>query len=253
MSQPGYPVILNIAGLPVVVVGGGTVATRKVGKLLEAGAQVTVVSPDLAPRLQEWAGHGKIRWLDKRFEPGDIRGARLVIAATNDPQVNLAVYNALEPYQWINIVDRPDLSDFVVPTTLRRGKLSISVSTSGASPGLAKQITAELAERYDEVYADYVDFLAQCRLEILQHVSDQQQRKRLFAALLDPVFLRLTREGKQEERSARYRRLLSTAAGSPAGSGAGSATAEVEREAGQDGDSDPALKQSGQQQSEDKI
>ncbi|MDQ0338382.1 precorrin-2 dehydrogenase/sirohydrochlorin ferrochelatase [Caldalkalibacillus uzonensis] len=245
MNKPGYPVILNIEELPVVVIGGGTVAARKVGKLLEAGAQVTVVSPQLAPDLKEWARQGKIRWLDKQFDPGDIRGARLVIAATNDPHVNIAVYNALEPQQWINIVDRPDLSHFIVPTTFRRGKLSISVSTSGASPGLAKKITAELAERYDDVYADYVDFLASCREEILQHVSDQKQRQRLFAALLDPVFLRLTREGKQEERSARYRRLLSTAAGS--------ATAEVERKAGQDGDSDPALKQSVQQQSEDEI
>lgn len=203
-----YPVVFRVAGMPVVVVGGGRVAARKTEKLLAAGAQVTVISPELGEAMAMWAEQGKINWRAKRFEPSDIEGARLVIAATDDPDVNMAVYQSLRPHQWINMVDRPELSHFTVPATLRRGRLTISVSTGGASPELAKRITDELAERYDNVYADYVEFLARCRQEILHRVPERSRRQPLFAALLDPVFLQLTREGRWEERDRRFQALL---------------------------------------------
>lgn len=211
MKQYGYPVVLNIAGMPVAVVGGGKVAARKTEKLLAAGARVTVISPELDAKLAVWAEQGRVTWRAKQFAPEDIQDARLVIAATADPDVNMAVYLALKPHQWINMVDRPDLSHFTVPATLRRGSLTISVSTGGASPELARRLTGELAERYDEVYADYVDFLAQCRREILRRVPERNKREQLFAALLDPVFLQWTKEGNLEERAIRFHELLASA------------------------------------------
>ncbi|OJF17223.1 MAG: hypothetical protein A6D91_04170 [Bacillaceae bacterium G1] len=208
VRSDGYPVVLHIAGMPVTVVGGGRVAARKVEKLLAADARVTVISPQLHPKLAVWAEQGQIIWRPKRFAPEDILDARLVIAATDDPDVNRAVYEARQPHQWVNVVDRPDWCDFTVPATLRRGRLAISVSTGGASPELAKRITDELAERYDNVYADYVEFLARCRQEILHRVPERSRRQPLFAALLDPVFLQLTREGRWEERDRRFQALL---------------------------------------------
>jgi len=206
----GYPVILNVAGVQTVVVGGGRVAARKVEKLLAAGAQVTVVSPELEARLAEWAAQGKIAWRAKRFEPPDIEDACLVIAATDDPDVNVAVYEARRPHQWLNVVDRPDLSHFTVPATLRRGRLSISVSTGGASPELARRIASELAECYDDTYAEYVEFLARCREEILRRVPQRERRRQLFSAMLDPVFLQLTKEGRLDERERRFQVLLTS-------------------------------------------
>ena len=207
----GYPVVLNIAGMPAVVVGGGQVAERKTEKLLEAGAKVTVVSPTLNARLSLLVEQGKISWRAKRFETKDIADAGLVIAATDDPSVNLAVYEARKPHQLLNIADRPDLSHFTVPATFRRGRLMISVSTGGASPELAKRIRGQLAEQYDEAYADYVEFLARCREEILRRVPDRPRRQQLLADLLDPIFLQLTREGKKEERSKLFQDKLKSA------------------------------------------
>ncbi len=203
-----YPVVFRVAGMPVVVVGGGRVAARKTEKLLAAGAQVTVISPELGEAMAMWAEQGKINWRAKRFEPSDIEGARLVIAATDDPDVNMAVYQSLRPHQWINMVDRPELSHFTVPATLRRGRLTISVSTGGASPELARRIAEQLEEQYEDVYAEYVDFLARCRQEILRRVPERGRRRMLLAELLDPVFLQLTKAGRRRERERRFRALL---------------------------------------------
>jgi len=183
-----YPVMLQIANEPVVVVGGGNVAERKVMGLLEANAAVTVVSPAVTKALKELAENEKIRWKEKSFSADDIDEAFLVIAATSDRHVNEAVAQAAKPYQLINIVDDPERSNFHVPSVVRRGKLAISVSTTGASPTLAKQIRDEIANLYDEEYERYVDFLSECRCYILQHIDDASIRRSIFQTIASESF-----------------------------------------------------------------
>src|SRR5438445_3621751 len=138
-----YPINLNLNGRKVVVVGGGRIAERKITGLIEAMAAVTVISPKITPELIRYREEGKITWKEKDFTANDIQDAFLVIAATNNPEINHAVKKAAAPHQLISLVDDPEESDFILPAVVNRGKLSITVSTSGASPILAKKIKQE--------------------------------------------------------------------------------------------------------------
>jgi precorrin-2 dehydrogenase/sirohydrochlorin ferrochelatase len=189
---------------PIVVVGGGKVATRKVETLLNADANVTVVSPEITDELKEWVKLQKISWKQKRFEEDDVAEAFIIIAATDHTEINLNVHQAAHPHQLINIVDRPELGNFIVPSTLQRGKLLISVSTSGASPGLSRKIKQELATVYDETYEEYLDFLSSCRQKVLEQVDQPVVRQYIFKALLDSKFIEMTRLNQFHEREEHF-------------------------------------------------
>lgn len=180
-----YPITLNIKGRPVVVVGGGKIAYRKVKSLLKASANITIVAPTIIEKLLPFVESKKIEWIKDYFRPKYIENAPLIIAATNDRHVNEQVYEAKTETQWINIVDHPDLCDFHIPATVYRGKLMISVATSGASPLLARKIKHEIAEKYDESYIDYVDFLFEARLLIKEQIQNEDERKEIFAHLIN--------------------------------------------------------------------
>jgi precorrin-2 dehydrogenase/sirohydrochlorin ferrochelatase len=184
----GYPVMLNIANQHVVVIGGGKVAERKIHGLLEAKAKITVVAPTITAGIQQLVATGELIWRQKMFSPDDIVGAFIVIAATNNRDVNEAVANAAQPCQLLNIVDDPERSNFHVPAVVRRGKLTIAISTGGASPVLAHNIRCQLEEMYGEEYERYVDFLYEFRQWILRNVDDEQKRKKLFKAIADESF-----------------------------------------------------------------
>ncbi|OQP02436.1 siroheme synthase [Geobacillus sp. 44C] len=184
----GYPVMLNIANQHVVVVGGGKVAERKIHGLLEAKANITVVAPTITSEIQQLEAAGKLIWRQKTFSPDDLEEAWVVIAATNNRDVNEAVAKAVKPYQLINIADDPERSNFHVPAVIRRGRLTIAISTGGASPTIAQQIRRQLAELYDDDYGRYIDFLYECRQWILRNVHDEQKRKKLFKAIADESF-----------------------------------------------------------------
>ena len=158
-----YPIMLNLSGKKVVIIGGGTVAARKILTLLEANAEITVISPELHEKVIPAFDDHLFIWKQKYFEPADLANAFLIIAATNQEAVNLQVYENTSNQQLINVVDRPDLSSFIVPASFRRGKLAVAVSTSGAMPGLSRKIKQELATQYDETYEDYINFLEQSR------------------------------------------------------------------------------------------
>ena len=172
-----YPINLNLNGKKVVVVGGGRIAERKITGLIEAMALVTVISPKITSELITYAEEGKIIWREKEFTAEDIRDAFLVFAATNQPEINLAVKEAAAPHQLISRVDDPEESNFILPAVVNRGKLSITVSTSGASPILAKKIKQEIADRYGPEYKEYVDFLYSCRKRILEEINDPKIKK----------------------------------------------------------------------------
>lgn len=184
-----YPISLNLDGKKVVVIGGGKIAKRKITGLIEARADITVVSPELTHELNEYAQAGKINWKKKDFSAFDIRDAFLIIAATNQPEINQAVQAAAEPYQLISLVDDPEESSFILPSVVKRGRLSIAVSTSGASPILAKQIKQEIAARYGSEYKEYVDFLFTSRKYILQEIQDPNLKQTLLSAITEPSFL----------------------------------------------------------------
>ena len=137
-----YPLVLELTGQPVVVSGAGKVATRKVRTLLAAGAAVTVIAPVATPALRRLK---KVRWLRRGYQPGDLRGARLVVAATDDLAVNRQVCTeAHRRRQLVNCAAPPDAGNFIVPALVRHGAFTIAISTGGASPAAAKALRQQL-------------------------------------------------------------------------------------------------------------
>src|SRR6266446_2248924 len=136
-----YPVFLELKDRPVLVVGGGAVAERKVESLLEAGASVTVVSPEVTPVLKERSAQGKIRLHLRRVAEPDLEGVMLVISATDEASIQKEVARwAASRRVLVNTVDQPDLCDFIVPAVVRRGDVTVAISTSGVSPALAAEL-----------------------------------------------------------------------------------------------------------------
>ncbi|UPW81683.1 bifunctional precorrin-2 dehydrogenase/sirohydrochlorin ferrochelatase [Lysinibacillus sp. Ag94] len=203
-----FPIHINIEYKTVVIVGGGHVATQKIASLLPAKANIVVVSPTLDESLLPLAELGQITWREKEFEARDLDDASLIIAATNDTSVNEAVQEAAQHWQLINRADAQAESDFITPATVRRGPLVLTVSTSGASPALARKIKADLEEQFDEVYDDYVCFLQQARLMIAAQFDKGPQRRTALQALLEPSLLEWTRNGEIERREAFLQQIL---------------------------------------------
>jgi len=203
--QSYFPIVIDLAGKPCLVVGGGDVATRKTEALLQAGGVVTVIAPEATPVLISLAETGKLTWRQEAFREQSTAAYFLVVAATNQPEVNLAVWQATREHNgWINIVDRPDLCNFIVPAVVQRGKMTISISTSGASPGLARKIKKQIETVIGPEYETYLDFLAATRKQVMAEVSDPQLRKAIFRQLLDQRFL----DAGEQERYELAARLL---------------------------------------------
>lgn len=141
-----YPVFLDLRGCPCLVVGAGPVAERKVASLLSSGALVTVVAPEATQVLAAQAEAGEFVWLRRPFEPGDLDGVRLAFVATSRPEVNrLASWEARARGVWRNVADAPSECDFQVPAVVRRGPVSVAVSTAGSSPALAARVRDAVA------------------------------------------------------------------------------------------------------------
>jgi precorrin-2 dehydrogenase/sirohydrochlorin ferrochelatase len=140
-----YPIFVNLKGRPVVVVGGGPVAERKVTHLLKAGAEVTVISPSLTPRLAAWSGLKRIKGIRRAYRRGDLRRAVLAFTATDSSEINLAVAReAGKNNIFINVADQSTSDGFIVPALFTKRNLTIAVSTSGKSPALAKKVRDHL-------------------------------------------------------------------------------------------------------------
>ena len=157
-----YPIFLDLSGRRCVVVGGGEVANRKARKLLQARAEVVVISPGVKPELESVATEVRRR----PYEAGDLEGAYLAFAATDSREANAAVVReAKERGIPINVVDRPSEGDFALPSVLRRGRLQVAVSTGGASPTLARRIKGELEDIFGPEWAGIVEELRAARLD----------------------------------------------------------------------------------------
>jgi precorrin-2 dehydrogenase / sirohydrochlorin ferrochelatase len=185
-----YPVNLNIAGRRCLVIGGGQVAERKTKGLLACDAMVTIISPDLSDGLAILKAGGRITWLDRPYRPGDLASAFMVIAATDDEQTQQAVQAEADCENiLLNVVDVPDRCSFIVPSILSRGDLTISVSTGGKSPALAKQVREELEGSFDPEYGRYLEFLGSLRAIILKQRLCSSINKDLFQNLLHPEMI----------------------------------------------------------------
>lgn len=198
-----YPVALDLTGRPVLVVGGGAVAERKVEGLLAAAAAVTVVSPELTPALVALAAEGRIRHAPRPYQAGDLAGVELAFAATEDPLVNAAV--AREGRQrrvWVNAADDPAHCDFILPAVLRRGELLVAVTTGGASPALARAVRAQLEAVLTEDYAALVEIVGEVRRELRARPGAPDAEA--WQRALDADLRRLVAAGRRDE----ARRLL---------------------------------------------
>lgn len=159
-----HSISVDLTGRPVVVIGGGTVAEKRIGALIEAGAQVTVVSPAVTDRVARWADAGRVALKLRAYQSGDLHGASLVYAATSDLAVNRAVrVEAQTEGIWLNAVDQPELCDFITPAIVRRGSLTIAISTNGRCPSLSHRIREDLERQFGPEYAAAVEHLGDFR------------------------------------------------------------------------------------------
>jgi len=162
-----YPIFLKISRKKCVVVGGGRVALRKVRALLEYGAGVEVISPDPCLELVGLAERGQIRILHRHYQPGDLRKAFVAIAATDNSALNQQVIKeARGKAVLVNVIDEPENSDFIVPSYVRRGSMTIAVSTAGRSPALARKIRTRLEKEFGNEYASLVRLIGEVRAEV---------------------------------------------------------------------------------------
>jgi precorrin-2 dehydrogenase/sirohydrochlorin ferrochelatase len=184
-----YPITLKLSGRKAVVVGGGKVAERKITGLLGTGAVITVVTPEVTDCIRQLAADGQIVWRKKVFSIEDIEEAFMIFAATNDKDLNKRIKEAAEAHQLVLVADDPELSNFHVPSQIRRGRLSISVSTGGASPILASRIRKQLEQEFDDRYEAFLEFLFQARQQILQNIDNPELKNILLKAISSKEFL----------------------------------------------------------------
>ncbi len=159
-----YPVYLNLAGKRCVIIGGGTIAQGKIGGLLQAGCRVTVISPAATAGIRAAAARGDIEFIERVYQPGDLAGAFIGVAATNVWHVNREIFEeAEERGTLLNVVDDPDLCSFIAPSIVKREPVTLAISTGGASPALARKLRETLAEAAALEWADLAAVLGQAR------------------------------------------------------------------------------------------
>jgi siroheme synthase-like protein len=207
VSGFAYPIVLDLTGRPCLVVGGGAIALRKVAGLVEAGARVTVVSPSLTPALLRLATEAPLRWRPRGYAAGDAAGFTLVMVATDDRAVNAAVAaECRERGTWVNCADDPERCDFILPSVLRRGAVTVAVSTGGQSPTLARLLREDLDALLPRDVAALTDVVASVRSALREDgVSLDAERWR---AALDGELRRLVAAGRTTEARARLRERL---------------------------------------------
>ena len=193
-----YPVYLNLAGKRCVILGGGLVAEGKVPALLDAGVKLTVISPQATRRIQQAAQRGALEWQQREYQPGDLQGAALVIAATNVWSVNQEISQEAERLGiLLNVADDPDLCTFIAPALVKRGAVTLAISTGGASPALARKLRETLSQEPVLEWADLAEVLARVRQELkLRRAAVDPER---WQCCLTPDLLDLSRQGREEE------------------------------------------------------
>ncbi|QDD82701.1 NAD(P)-binding protein [Bacillus cereus] len=191
-----YPLTVRVNEKRVVVIGGGKVAGFKIIPLLKQGADIVVISPELDANLVKLVEEKKIRWYQREYEKSDIKSAFLVVAASSDSILNEQVAEDAAENQLVNVITNPESGNVHFPAAIHRGLLNIAVSTGGASPKLAKKVRDEIANKYDETYESYLDFLYEVRVKLKDLQLEKRERNILLQEVLKSVYVQ--NEGKRE-------------------------------------------------------
>jgi precorrin-2 dehydrogenase/sirohydrochlorin ferrochelatase len=203
LETPFYIACLKLTGRKCLVVGGGDIGLEKVEGLLACGGSVSLLAPEAHPELQALAEEGSIEWDRREYAgPEDLEGAFMVIAATNDSEVNIGVYYDAEKRAMLaNVVDVPPLCNFILPAIVRTGPLAIAISTAGASPALAKRMKREISDLFGEDYARLAIMLNDVRGWAKGTLPTYDDRKEFFEGIVngeqDPIVL--LREGREAD------------------------------------------------------
>ena len=224
MTEPrfAYPMFLDLAGRPALVVGGGAVALRKARALAEAGARVRVVAP---AHVAGFAEDGRFECVAARYDPRHLAGARVVVAATDDEAVNARVAaDARAAGALVNVVDRPALCDFIVPAQVRRGDLLVAISTGGASPMLARRLRERLEREFGPEYETYLAVMREVRAEVLARDLAPEASRRVFERLAEDDVLAAARSGPDALRRAAADAVAAALAAGGAGASGGGPT-----------------------------
>ncbi|MBI5681592.1 MAG: bifunctional precorrin-2 dehydrogenase/sirohydrochlorin ferrochelatase [Deltaproteobacteria bacterium] len=204
-----YPIFLDIKDKPCVVIGGGKVAERKVLSLLDAGAKVCVISPDVTPAIKRLACQKKIKIISRAYKQGDVKGLFLVYSATDNRTVSLMVFKEAQKNGiLLNVVDVPELCNFIVPSVVERGALLIAISTSGKSPAMAKKIRERLEKEFGTEYGVFLDIMGKIREKVLTGSKEPDKNKKIFEELVNSALLDLIRQKNKKEIDSLLKRLL---------------------------------------------
>ena len=186
-----YPIMLNIESKNCLIVGGGGIAYRKVIELIEYGASITVVSININEDIKVFVDKGVINYIVDRYDKVYIEDAYIVIACTNDTKINNQVFKDCSQKKiLVNVVDDLKNCSFIVPSKIRRGDLTIAISTNGKSPMLSRSIREELEEKYDEDYEAFVNILGDMRKEVIEKIKDPSKKKEFFNTIIKEDYLK---------------------------------------------------------------
>ena len=206
-----YPIMLRLEGETCLVVGGGPVAERRTRGLLDAGAAVRVVAPAATEGLKRLASERYITWIRREYRDEDLEGVRLCFAAADRETNRRVAGEAARRGILVNAADDREIGSFAAPAVVRRGRLVLAVTASGASPALAGRIARELAKRYGESWADYAEWLYRLREAARAAVPDTRERRRVLRAALEVPEAEWRRDLAEGDMAARIRMLAGQA------------------------------------------
>ncbi len=193
-----YPIFLDLTDRPCLVIGGGEIGRRKVEGLLAAGASVTVISPELDPELRRQRDQGRITHVEREYREGDLDGFELCMVATDDGAVNGAVSReGRQRHVWVNASDDPVNCDFILPSVVRRGSVTVAASTGGGSPALARRLREELEAYLDADIPALGELLSETRADL--KARDMNPDPDTWQRAIDPQLRALLAQGRREE------------------------------------------------------
>lgn len=209
MDLKGYPVFLiGLETKKTIMIGGTHEAERKIAGLLEVDAQITVITPTATEQIEAWAGEGRVKWIKRDFQAGDVDGADLIIAERKSPEENAAIWEAAPKGALINIMDDIPHCNFIAGSVVKRGDLTIAISTNGAAPVVAVRLKEWLEEEIGDEYAVLLRLFRALREPIAKVYPAFNQRRALWYEMIDSDILDLIREGKEDQAVKRIGEIL---------------------------------------------
>lgn len=200
MNSQYYPALLDMRKFPALVIGGGSIAFRKVEMLLEFGTCVKVVSLEAIPQIKALAEQELIALSIKPYDEKDLEGFRLAVVATNDRNVNEKAYRDADARgMLVNVVDQPDLCNFIVPAMVKRDSLLIAISTGGKSPAMAKWLRQRLEREFGPEYGPFLEFLGELREQYLERIPEEAVRSRAFMDVIESEAFQSLKSGQPDD------------------------------------------------------